>query len=269
MIAIHVNAVGVMAPGLAGWRESLPVLRGEQPYEATALSTLKPDRLQPNERRRTTQTIKLALVCADDALGQVEPPSELLSVFASSEGDLDILNQICLALTQPDRPVSPTQFHNSVHNAPAGYWSIACGFRQASTSIAAGEGTFASGLLEAALQAQDEARPVLLVAYDIASPEPLRRLIPHDRSLAVALLLSPADSGIPNESALARLRLTLQPAGGSEETSLDNAALEQLRLAQPSGRALPLLQSLAQGRADQIRLPYLPELGLQVELAPC
>ncbi len=267
MIEVGVEAMGLMAPGLAGWRESLPVLRGERPYEETPLPALKPDRLQPNERRRTTQTIKLALVCADDALRQIEPPPELLSVFASTEGDLDIINQICLALTQPDRPVSPTHFHNSVHNAPAGYWSIACGFRQASTSIAAREGAFACGLLEAALQVEEEAKPVLLVAYDIASPEPLRRLIPSDRSLAAALLLHPAASGDPFARTL--VRLTLQPAAASDEHALEDHALEQLRLAQPMGRALPLLRALAIGQTGPVLLPYLPGLGLRVELNPC
>ncbi|MET0042628.1 MAG: beta-ketoacyl synthase chain length factor, partial [Candidatus Thiodiazotropha sp. 6PLUC3] len=80
-------------------------------------------------------TIKIALQAAEEALRDYSDSEGVLSVFSSSEGDLDIIDQICLALSQEDRPVSPTQFHNSVHNAPAGYWSIGSGSHQGSTSL--------------------------------------------------------------------------------------------------------------------------------------
>ncbi len=47
------------------------------------------------------------------------------AVFACSGGDTDVINRLCSALMLPGCPVSPQQFVNSVHNAPAGYWSIA------------------------------------------------------------------------------------------------------------------------------------------------
>src|SRR5690606_40428753 len=68
------------------------------------------------------------------------------AVFASSGGDYPIIDQICKALCEPERLVSPTQFHNSVHNSAAGYWSIATGSRAPSTSISAFDDTFAAGL---------------------------------------------------------------------------------------------------------------------------
>ena len=74
----------------------------------------------------------------------------------------DITHQICEALARPEREVSPTSFHNSVHNAPAGYWSIATGSRLASTSICAYDVSFAAGLLEAAAYATVEHQPVML-----------------------------------------------------------------------------------------------------------
>ena len=48
--------------------------------------------------------------------------------------------------------LSPTRFHNSVHNAAAGYWSIATGCHQPYSALGAGRYTFANGLFAAALQ---------------------------------------------------------------------------------------------------------------------
>ena len=265
MISVAVHSAGLMAPGLPGWRESLPILRGEVPYRQQDLPPLKPDMLQPNERRRTTQTIKLALVAADDALQQVARPAELLSVFASDYGDLDIINQICLALTRAERPVSPTQFHNSVHNAPAGYWSIASGHRQASTSLGGLQGTFAAALLEAAVQAVYETMPVLLVAYDLPAPAPLNQLIPQNNRFGVALLLHPASESDDDRLAT----LNLEPVAGRKQTGLEEQLLEELRLSLPAARALPLLSALARQERSQLMLPYLDELGLAVEIIPC
>jgi hypothetical protein len=265
MIAVGVHAVGLTAPGLPGWRESLPILRAETPYRRQEMPPLKPDMLKPNERRRTTQTIKLALVAADDALQQVARPAELLSVCASDYGDLDIVNQICLALTQTDRPVSPTQFHNSVHNAPAGYWSIASGYRQASTSLGGLQGMFAAALLEAAVQAVSEAKPVLLVSYDLPAPAPLDQLIPRDACFGAALLLNAASGSDPDRLAT----LHLEPLAGAAQTPLDEQPLEELRRSLPAARALPLLIAVARQARTRIVLPYLDGLGLGVETHPC
>ncbi len=115
----------------------------------------------------------------------------MYTVFASSGGDSEVLDKICTALTLPDRPVSPTQFHHSVHNTPAGYWSIATGCTQPSLSLSAYDSSFSAGLLEAAALAWAEAVRVLLIAYDLPLPFPLserRRIV---APFAVALLLNP------------------------------------------------------------------------------
>ena len=81
-------------------------------------------------------------------------------------------------LATDGREVSPTRFHNSVHNAPSGYWAVATGSREPSTSLCAYDASFAAGLLEAAAQATVDDRPVTLVAYDLPYPEPLQRARP-------------------------------------------------------------------------------------------
>lgn len=266
MISVGVYSIGVVAPGLPGWEASVPLLRGEQPYRYQPLPGLKPEMLSPNERRRTTSTIKFALVVADDVLRRIDKPAELQSVFTCAEGDMDIINQICQALTKRDRPVSPTHFHNSVHNAPASYWSIANGYRQASTSIAGWRGTFAAGLLEAAVQTLCDARPVLLVAYDLPVPEPLSQLISNQTHFGAALLLSSE-----NDIGARRLAtLSVETVAGEySESTMTEPALEALRASLHAARALPLLQQLAREEGSRVLLPYLTDVALQVEITPC
>jgi len=66
--------------------------------------------------------VKLALewVCRQTTRAGVEPAT-LPSVFASSGGDGHNCHEICQALSLEERLISPTRFHNSVHNAAAGY----------------------------------------------------------------------------------------------------------------------------------------------------
>jgi hypothetical protein len=264
MINVSLLSVGLVGPGLPDWQRSAALLSGETPYQPESVPPLTPALLKPNERRRTSNTIKLALQAASDALSQTPPEHERLSVFASSEGDLDILNQICTALSQQGRPVSPTQFHNSVHNAAAGYWSIACGHQQASTSLAGLQGTFASGLLEAALQAATENMQVLLVAYDHPSPFPLDQIITLNGLLAVALLLAPHDSDTKRIA-----ELFIDTSNECADEMMADAQMEAIRLASPTGKSLPLLSALAQQCRTSLHLPYLPELDLKVEIRPC
>src|SRR5207249_3493148 len=98
-------------------------------------------------------------------------------VFASAYGDLAVNDYLCATLARAPLEVSPTRFHNSVHNAPAGYWAIATGCTRASTAISAGDASFGAGLLEAALLACSESGPTLLAACDVAAVGPLRDVI--------------------------------------------------------------------------------------------
>jgi hypothetical protein len=234
---------------------------GESDYQGGELSPLKPSMLKPNERRRTTRTIKIALQAAEEALQDCSDCEGLASVFSSSEGDLDIIDQICLALTETGRPVSPTQFHNSVHNAPAGYWSIGAGSRQGSSSLGGLNGSFAAGLMEAAVQSVVEQIPVLLVCYDQPPPELLQPFMPISEPFSIAMLLT-AES----DASIARLSLSTDPH--NTESEMTRPALERLRQSAPSARCLPLLEAIAKQQSANIILPYLPGLNLQAELHP-
>src|SRR5690606_20828188 len=79
-------------------------------------------------------------------------PASLPSVFASSQGDLVIADYMCATLADEPATISPTRFHNSVHNAAAGYWTIGTGAMHPATALSAGDASFAQGLLEAMAQ---------------------------------------------------------------------------------------------------------------------
>ena len=187
--------------------------------------------------------------------------NDYASVFASSEGDMEIVDHICNALNQEERPVSPTHFHNSVHNAPAGYACIAAGSHAASNSLAALQGSFATGLLDASIQAITDQQQVLCVVYDNSVPFPLNEFIPINLPFATAMLLS-ADAG----NSLAKL--TLELSGKQYETQMRDSQLERLRKENPAARSLPLLQQLASRGSTRLIFPYLPGLGLTVEVDP-
>ncbi|MGB1580124.1 MAG: beta-ketoacyl synthase chain length factor [Nevskiales bacterium] len=260
---IFVDAIGLAAPGLNGWAQGSAVLAGQLAYAAEELPRYAPELLPPNERRRATAVGRLAFQSAEEAIGQLNgAAADLAAVFASSGGDTDIVNLICSSLATPQRPVSPTHFHNSVHNAAAGYWSIATGSRKPSTSLSAFDGSFGAGLMEAAVLCASEAQPVLLVAYDSVPGEPLHEKRPLSTDFSIALLLRP-QAGPRTLASLA-----LNYCHDQAETRLDDDTLEALRQGNPAARALPLLQALAQQQATEMVLPAVQDIQLAVSIKP-
>lgn len=259
---VYLRGIGVAAPGLLGWDVCRDVLRGQAPCVAEPLPPFSPALLPANERRRATRTIKLALQVAQEALAQAQSDAaNIASVFATSEGDIEIVDRISRALTLSDRPVSPTDFHNSVHNAPAGYFAIACGSRHPSTSLSGAESTVAAGLLEAATQVLAEGETVLLLCYDHPAPAPLGAACPIAAPFGAAFVLSPKGKG-----AIAELNLAWQDT--AQETVLANAELEALRMGNPAARCLPLLAMLATAGGDVV-LPLPEGAGLVLRVTSC
>ncbi|WP_455199413.1 beta-ketoacyl synthase chain length factor [Kaarinaea lacus] len=266
---VHVHAVSIIAPGLSNWSNCREILRGEKDYSHEELPKLAPDLLPKNERRRTTNTIKLALCAGEQATRSPGIDiSKISSVFASSNGDLDIIDRICNDLLLPDRPISPTQFHNSVHNAPAGYWAIASHSQRPSNSISAGHYSFAVGLVEAMTIAGIEKETTLLVAYDHPTTEPLTSLAETRIPFACGLLLSTDPDTVPGQNPVASLQL----AGydNNDSKPLENAALEQLCEQSPVAQSLRLLEAIAfasgsEGR--EVRIPASDSQLLVIKVA--
>ena len=264
MTPVYIEGVGVFAPGLVGWQQCAEVLSGRAPLGTEAPPRLAPALLAPDVRRRTTNHIRLALEVASEALRHAQRDGALLgSVFASSESDGAITHNICEEVVQEFPEVSPTRFHNSVNNAPAGYWCMAVGSQMPSTSVAAFDATFAVGLLEACAQVITEHQEILLVAHDTPLPEPLNSVRPLAASFGLALVLSAQ----PSVHSLMKMSLTILSAD-TMPSVLADTALEALRLGNPAARALPLLRAVAQGSATTIALPYVGARLLGVTLEP-
>lgn len=261
---VYVEGVGLCGPGLDGWSGSRRILAGLQSYEQRAIRVPAIDLLPANERRRTVQTARLALAVGTEALAMASrDAAATATVFASSGGDGDTIHEILKTLASPNPEVSPTRFHNSVHNAPAGYWSIAARSRAPSSSIGCYDHSFAAGLLEAAVMATTESSAVVLIAYDVQYPEPLHAARPIGAPFATALALSP----IETPAAFASLDITLHPPSEAE-TKAKLPELEALRSNTPAARSLPLLEAIARDAKAEIVLSYLPEITLVLDLVP-
>ena len=242
-----IDGIGLRGPGLASWADAMPVLRGEQRYRSEPTVLVAPTSLPATERRRVGKGVKIALEVGFAAATHAgRDPSSFPSVFTSSSGDGDTCDAICRELTG-DRMISPTRFHNSVHNAPAGYWGIAAKSMLPSTSLCAFDDGFVAGFDEAVVQLAAGVEGVLLVAYDAPYPEPLRTARPTPDCFGVGLLLSREATPM----SLARVTMTTNEAAGLA-TTLDDAELEACRSAIPAARALPLLSVLARRQAARV-----------------
>lgn len=259
-VTVALDAVGMLGPGAASWTEWRAALQQPAAYAGGKTVTPTLTVLPSAERRRTGIGVKLAIACGLEALAMADAdPAGMTTVFTSSGGDGDNCHLICEALAGSDRLISPTRFHNSVHNAPSGYWGIASGAMLPSTSLCAYDASFSAGLLEAATQCQVERRPVLLVAYDAPYPEPLHGTRPILDQFAVALLLAPQ----AGSRSLATLGLSL---ADDAPTAMAAAPFERLRLGIPAARCLPLMQQVAQADSGSVVLEYLNQRSLRVQV---
>jgi hypothetical protein len=260
MSSVHVDALGLAGPGMASWADAVTMLADESSYRGGENPPCVSKLLPANERRRVSSTVRLALKVAEEAMARSSLAIDgVCSVFATRDGDTEILDRICVALTQPERPVSPTQFHNSVHNAAAGYWAIAARSSMPSTTVSAYGASFVAGLMEACAQLQVEACPVLLVAYDQAPPEPLAACTGTYPPFAVAMVLSP-------DATAQSTGLSIETVNQQPVEVMACRDLERLRVSNPAAAGLPLLRALAAGVPGRVVLPHVNGLQLAVSV---
>jgi hypothetical protein len=261
---IALAGIGIVAPGLNGWEGSAPILAGEARYRPGGpLPPPGPGLLGPTLRRRTTATTRLALAAGEQAVAHSGLPADsVCTLFSSSDGDMEVADALCRGLATPDHLVSPTRFHNSVHNAPAAYWSIATGSRLPSASIAVYAMSFTSGLLDAAVFVRAEGRETLLVAYDSPAPFPMSVLVPIPSPFAVAMVLAP----VGGARELGRVHLEIARERGLD--GMPDPGLERLRQGNSAAHCLPLLGAVARGAPQTVVLPYLRNRGLVARFEP-
>jgi hypothetical protein len=256
----YVDGAAFWAPRLPGWTVAAAVLRGGVPAPELPAPRPSPTLLAPTERRRAPDTVAIALeVAARACESAAADPASLPSVFATTHADLAISDYMSATLAKTPSLVSPIRFHNSVHNAAAGYWTIGTGSHEPYTALTAYEDTFGEGLLEALVQAACGDRPVLLVAYDIEARGPLAT-VAHSRGMVGAgLVVSPHAT----ERALAKLEWRTQPGGERTPPLERNAGFVA---GNAMAACLPLFEALAIREPCTVRVGLSPSLVLAVDL---
>jgi hypothetical protein len=260
---LYIEGPAFWAPTLPGWDIASAVFRGEASPADPPAKRPSPQVLAPAERRRAPDTVALALeVAAAAVAGAGRNAADLPCVFASAHGDLGINDYMCSTLAADPKLLSPIKFHNSVHNAAVGYWTIGTGCMAASNSLTAYESTFAAGLLEAAAQCAADQRPVLLVGYDMPAVGALASVTASRGLLAVALVVSPTRS----ERTVAALEWSLA-TGPATMPALRTDAARALD-ANAMADALPFFEALAHNDAESLKLPLSATLSLRLQLQP-
>ncbi len=280
---VSVAGVGLLGPGLPGWQASRAVLSGTAPWQPGEVVLPPPAILTATERRRTGPVARLALAVASEAAAASGlDPATLRPVFGSANGDSITVGAILDALVRADGFVSPTQFHNSVHNAAAGYWSIGTGSSRPATCLGCHDWTFGAALMKAVAECAAEGEPVLLCVYDAPMPSPLDAKRPTYGLFGAAFVLVPDGRGPgvtvgwigeerapslvggvgglhPGDRAAAPLPPPLPTGGEGEESALEAG--------NPAARSLPLLRALACGVGTAFDVPLLDGI-LRVTVTP-
>jgi hypothetical protein len=259
---LFIDGVALWSQRLPGWERARKILAGLEPAPEEDAPRPVPELLPPTERRRAPDTVALAIDSALKACTAAgRDPASLACVFASMHGDLAITDYMCATLAADPKLVSPTKFHNSVHNAAAGYWSIGTGCTRPYTALSAGEQSFGAGLLESCVQARTSGEAVLLVAYDIDARGPLAPVAASSHKLSVGLVLSPGRSA----HTVARFDWTLI-AGSDLTPSQARPANAALVAGNSTESCLPLMEALAALGDYEILCLATPSLGLLLNL---
>jgi hypothetical protein len=254
-----VNGVALWAPRIPGWNLAAPVLRGEAVAANQPAPRPVPAVLAPTERRRAPDTVAIALEVAARACESAGvDPRELASVFACTEGDMAISDYMSETLARTPALISPTRFHNSVHNAAAGYWCIGTGCMQPYTALSAHRDTFGEGMLEALVQAHSTGRPTLLVAYDIEARGPLSTMA-HSRGMVGAGAVVSPRAGA---ASLARIRW--RTVRGTERTA-PLARNAELVAGNAMAACLPFFEAVALEEVRTVRSGLSPTMLLEMD----
>lgn len=260
---LWVAGIGAWLQGAPDWPILRGILRGERALAEDAPTKPAAGILPPAERRRAPDGVRLAVEVAGQATAMAGmDPATLPCTFASTYGELSITDHVCETLARAPLELSPTRFHNSVLNAPAGYWTIATGCTAASSATTAHHASFAAGLLEAATFALAESTPVLFASSDVASSGPLAEMTCTTMAFGAALVLSP--SAVKG----ANLKLALNAAAAGPDIATRLALRDVAGDNRANAHALALLAALASEQSSRLALPLSPGLSLDMEITP-
>lgn len=260
---IGIAGIGAWMHGAPDWPSLRALLRGEAGWREDAPAKPAAIILPAGERRRAPESVLLAAEIAGQACAMAQRDAAgLPCVFASTHGELAITDYMCATLASAPHELSPTKFHNSVHNAPAGYWTIAAQCTAGSSAVSGHHVSFGAGLLEAAALAAADGMPVLFAAYETASHGPLLEMARTTRAFGAALVLLPGKDASTSRFSLA-LRVDDAPV-----TPAPACAAELARDNPLNAHALTFLNALAGDAPTRLTLPAASGLMLDMEVQP-
>ena len=241
---LYLNSIGLFASNMPSWKDGKKALKSNASWEEKSIKYPTPTILSSRERRRASNSVCIALAVAEEAIENSNYTSnELPIIFSSSVGEISTMHNILEALSTDDGFVSPTRFHNSVHNTASGYWSIGSGSAQSATSIAAENSGFEAGFLKAAMQAVAENTPVLFVVFDVPCPTALSKKIPYKYPIAIAFVLSPFEK----DNKIAELNISIEEKNNFKKTDVKtNIGRKILQDNNPSAKGIILLEQISQ-----------------------
>ena len=241
---------------------------GAAPSAPSALGADAPraELLPPMLRRRTSLLTRMAAEVAAQAIASAGfDRAEVTTIYGSVYGEIRTTLDLLAALQDPAAPLSPTKFHNSVHNTAAGYVSIATQNRRGNAALTAGRSTLAMGLIECAGLIAAGQGPTVLVIAEETLPEPLaagRSYAPLAAAFALAAAGATDVGAVPGDMSSRTCRL-VQASRGDPAVPRLPAAL----LGNPCALALALCELALQPGAACLSLePHLPAGGWCIEL---
>ncbi len=259
-----IKAVGGWGQNFTNWEELSDLLTTGSTVENTATSP-KPEIIPANERRRAPLPVKLAIESSWQATQSADiDPKDLACVFVSGIGDTQLTDYMCKVLATENMQLSPTKFHNSVHNAAAGYWTISTGCMKAANSVAGFNESVPLALLEAITQCVQENISVLITFYDAPSSEVLKPLLKNEQSFAISLIIQPYNASNDIQSENVSLEIDVLPEACEWPTLALEEELSKCYQTNPVARILALLDVIARKTSGSIKLPMSNETTLQL-----
>ncbi len=260
-LELQLRGLGLWTPGFAdaaAWAHG-EAGRSDDPAAQTPRAELLP----PMLRRRTSLLTRMAAEVAAQAIasGGLDPAAVTI-IYGSVYGEIRTTLDLLAALLTTDA-LSPTKFHNSVHNTAGGYVSIAARNHGGNAALTAGRSTLAMGLLECAglLGAADE--PAVLVIAEESLPEPLAAGRVYG-PLAAAFALGRPGMDMPSISSVLSVpwdmpgrTCRLRQGRSAEATAVQR--LPASLVASPCAQALVLVDAVMRAQASVVALePHLP-----------
>jgi len=193
-------------------------------------------------RRRATSMTRMALEAFGQATGAAGiDPAGAATVWATAFGEQRTALRLLAMLGRGEGKLSPTHFHQSVHNTAGGAASIATGNTRPSTTLTGASELVATALLEAGARLDREGGEVVVVLADEPLQAPFNTTGARE-PLSLAFVLSAA--AVPGGVRLSKLRREAAPPAEPD------ARFAGLHVA----AALPLLEAAVRGQCGVVSL---------------